>query len=865
MLNGSATATVSFFHERLEVTPLPEERIPDCFPPVKKQTFGYIYIRCHESYEAYGACKLGSASNIPERDDVYATGEIKRGFFALVVEVPYELKKSLERLLQHTFKEHHLYLNGGTEFYNKAILPLVEPLLQQLQILYRILPPEEIQRLVRSKKKGNSSCPPTPSPTTLSLTFSPTEVSEEIPIIKTTTLTTLTATPSATIITPPDSPMITHSQTPISNSIKHPATTSATIITPPDSPIVSQNETPTLPPPFASTVLSASSSSSSSSASNNDEMSYTPRTYQREIIEKGIEYLTNHDKGVLVLMCGVGKTLISLWIAQGLNASSILIGVPNSLLLEQWEKVVQILFPSHPFLRVCKGVPRNQIATFLQNHREQCVVVTTYASCHKVHTAVEEMNTMATDPFRFHMKISDECHHLTTGNLQDACERKSYVLMLQIPARKQLSLTATIKQLESDSLDENVVSNVTVKHFGEIIDRKGLLWAINQQIVCDYVIQTLVTDESKIEQYLERFNIVNNLDKRLFLSAFAALKSLAVGDSHHLLIYANTMEHAWKIDHFVAQLVQKGFFDGTDLFFSRYDSDRENATNHATILEKFQSSRFGILTCVYCLGEGWDLPLLDGVVFAENMTSNIRIVQCALRPGRKNKDEPNKRCKIILTALNIDDYDEKDGDMRHNREVIHQMGLEDETIHQKIHVIQMNVAPTVRVAPTTLGRSETRCTDLGEYDEQFTGRLRLKTRDRATQTTSYAKAKRIVRQNHITSPESYYALCDTDIRLPRNPEIAYSKFFTTWMDFLGDEQVYYDLETCKRKVREYVAEDPQLKKDFLDLATMCHHLCQIDSSFPPAGVWTDYYGVSDLSTIISLAKKRKAKISLGLS
>ena len=38
-----------------------------------------IYIRLHESYEKYNACKVGKTLNIPERDSLYTTGEIKRG------------------------------------------------------------------------------------------------------------------------------------------------------------------------------------------------------------------------------------------------------------------------------------------------------------------------------------------------------------------------------------------------------------------------------------------------------------------------------------------------------------------------------------------------------------------------------------------------------------------------------------------------------------------------------------------------------------------------------------------------------------------------------------------------------------------
>ena len=50
--------------------------------------FGYIYIRNHLSYNEYDACKMGKTTNIPERDMQYATGEIKRGYFELVIQVP---------------------------------------------------------------------------------------------------------------------------------------------------------------------------------------------------------------------------------------------------------------------------------------------------------------------------------------------------------------------------------------------------------------------------------------------------------------------------------------------------------------------------------------------------------------------------------------------------------------------------------------------------------------------------------------------------------------------------------------------------------------------------------------------------------
>ena len=67
---------------------------------------GYIYIRFHESYDIYDACKLGHTNNIPDRDSTYSTGEIKRGHFKMVfqiVKADYNITH-IERLLQKSFE-----------------------------------------------------------------------------------------------------------------------------------------------------------------------------------------------------------------------------------------------------------------------------------------------------------------------------------------------------------------------------------------------------------------------------------------------------------------------------------------------------------------------------------------------------------------------------------------------------------------------------------------------------------------------------------------------------------------------------------------------------------------------------------------
>lgn len=732
-----------------------------------EQSIGYIYIRSHPSYDVDDACKLGKATNIPERDTQYATGEIKRGNFEVVFEVPIKQMGPIERLLQNEFHELNIRYDGGTEFYNKKIIALIEPRLKFHGINYKKLTADEISDLVRCNRVKNTI--------------------QKINI---------------------------------------------------------------------DTLIQSLIQMGISKRTDNVVISYTPRDDQIIIINKSVSHFQEYDKGMLVLMCGVGKSLISLWITQKLTINTTLIGVPNKLLVKQWENIIGIVFQNVPYMIVSGGIDSEDIMRFLKKNGNNCIVITTYSSAHKVYTATKQIS------YKFGMKILDEVHHLTTNNMELEHTTKKYVQMLNIQSVKQLSLTATLKQLQSMGHDDNVVSNDNIQYFGEIIDRKCLLWAINENIICDYVIQTIITNEEQLEQQLARFNIIEENDKRLFLSAFAALKSVSDGHSHHLLIYSNNKENSLKLVKYVKMLLDDNYFDIPELYYSNYHSEMK-PKDQKEILNAFEKAPFGIITCVYCLGEGWDFPLLDGVVFAENMTSNIRIVQSALRASRKNKKDANKKTKIILPILNRDDWLEnnENQDLKKVREVIYQMGLEDETITQKIKVFRIDIQKQDPKTKTEKNTKET-VDEFGEYDDELTQRLRLKTVRRTALGTTYEKARKIIAEKNIKNKEEYYALCDKDNRLCKEPEIVFKGQFTNWIEYLSIERVYYDLETCRNKISEYLELDPELKTHCLELSIVSNELCKKDSLFPPDGLWTDYYNIKNLRDIIVISNRKKLNIVL---
>ncbi len=56
---------------------------------------------------------------------------------------------------------------------------------------------------------------------------------------------------------------------------------------------------------------------------------YTPHKYQSEAIEDVVSGFETAERGQLIMACGTGKTLISLWIKERLNAKRALVLVPS--------------------------------------------------------------------------------------------------------------------------------------------------------------------------------------------------------------------------------------------------------------------------------------------------------------------------------------------------------------------------------------------------------------------------------------------------------------------------------------------------------------------------------------------------------
>lgn len=227
----------------------------------------------------------------------------------------------------------------------------------------------------------------------------------------------------------------------------------------------------------------------------------------------------------------------------------------------------------------------------------------------------------------YDMMVLDEFHHLSS--VGDKQANGSYLDALKINAKMWLSLTATMKNVVSNKAGVSVVSNLDCEKFGKIVVQKNISWAIKKQYICPYRVENVEPMEKSLKD-------------KIACIADIAWNTIFSKKCHHVLVIMNTMEQCKK---FTKLVERKNKIEG--LYVGHHISDTSKKEKDETY-DRFVQAKCGILSTVYSLGEGWDCPILDGVIIGDNMTANTRILQSIMRPCRLDAKDPNKIGKIII-------------------------------------------------------------------------------------------------------------------------------------------------------------------------------------------------------------------------
>lgn len=402
-----------------------------------------------------------------------------------------------------------------------------------------------------------------------------------------------------------------------------------------------------------------------------------PRPYQRVILKAVVSGLEKHDRGKLIAACGIGKTLLSLWIVESLKTRCVLFVAPSLQLvrqtLKEWSTQASREFN---YLCVCSdetvdiqkdtaGLAQNEsdiavttnvadVVQFLKTPLTTKFIFSTYQSLDVISAA--ELRIRG---FSFDMVVCDEAHH-TAG--VDGNSLFSMVLdNNNIPSRKRLFMTATERivtpRVRTKLLEvgKTIFSMEDERTYGPVLYKLNFGEAISNNIISDYRIVVSAIGPSELKQLITTNRYVRDdaaatgaepiaeLAKRLILMKSIDQLSITKAVSFHSKV-AEAKAFAARLE---AGFKQSGI-NKAKVF---HVNGSMTAAVRSEYIREFEESDVAVITNVRCLNEGVDVPAMDGVFFCDPKESQIDIVQAVGRALRQPYGTRGKIAYIVIPIL----------------------------------------------------------------------------------------------------------------------------------------------------------------------------------------------------------------------
>jgi len=404
----------------------------------------------------------------------------------------------------------------------------------------------------------------------------------------------------------------------------------------------------------------------------------TPHKFQEEIIGDVVKGLETSDRGKIVAACGVGKTLVSLWITEKRADKLVLFLAPSLQLIRQtlgvWAKEANGQFS---YLCVCSdrtvaleedeyGLTVDQldvpvttsykvVRSFINEPAagRKKVVFATYQSVSVISKAIDR-------GFRsFDITIFDEAHR-TAG-------AKSSVMFAEalndksVPSKKRLFMTATERILSPRAKaaaakgSQEIFSMDDVSKYGPVFHKLSFGRAIKLGIISDYrIVFACVTDR----------DVSKAIKERAYVSVSDETgRSSGVCDVdfvYRLMILEKCIRELGikKVISFHDRVQNAKRFSGMlnfegrgDLSYVGHVSGSMTSAERRGIIKRFEEADTSVLTNVRCLSEGVDVPQIDAVYFTNPKSSVVDIVQAVGRAMRQPYGHKGKVAYIVVPLI----------------------------------------------------------------------------------------------------------------------------------------------------------------------------------------------------------------------
>ena len=395
-----------------------------------------------------------------------------------------------------------------------------------------------------------------------------------------------------------------------------------------------------------------------------------PRDHQKEARDAVVQEFRTADRGQLIMACGTGKTYVTLWVKEALNAQCTLVLVPSlgllSQLLREWTFAAATPFE---VLCVCSdqtvGAKGNDEAIHsvadlafpvtsdaadvkrLLSGRGNRVVFATYQSSAVIAAAQADTAIPA-----FDLVVADEAHRCAgkvgsdfTAILDNAQIRASKRLFATATPR---TYSSTVKKAAEDRGVE-VVGMDNVALFGEVLYALPFGKAIEQKLLTDYRVVIIGVDDPTIAQWIGKRALVSTdtgiaTDSESLAAQIGLLKAMKDYDLKRVISFHGRVNRA---EAFTTDLQNAMQWIGDEhrpsgSLLTDFVSGNMPASRRRVKLDQLKAigaTERGVLSNARCLSEGVDVPSLDGVAFIDPRRSQVDIIQAVGRAIRLSSDK----------------------------------------------------------------------------------------------------------------------------------------------------------------------------------------------------------------------------------
>lgn len=421
------------------------------------------------------------------------------------------------------------------------------------------------------------------------------------------------------------------------------------------------------------------------------------KPHQTAAIEAVVNGFRDHDRGRLIMACGTGKTLTSLRINEALGSRRTLLLVPSISLAQQslkdWGRHAKEDFDClvvcsdetvasdrhDPALRYAADLSikpttnPDEIAAFLAKRRSRpALVISTYQSCERVSRGQAKAMKW------FDLAICDEAHRVV-GHAES--QFATVLHDKKIRARRRLFMTATPRYFTPRAKQRGVEQDIELvsmddeTKFGpefHVLTFHEAITAKPKPLLTDYQVVVIGVTNAEAKAWVADAKLIRTkdgleTDARTLAAQIGLAKAIKQYDLRKMITFHRSIPRASRFvdgerrDSLPAVIEKmRPANRPAGQLWARHVSGKTAASKRASLLKELgdlQTGTRGLISNCACLGEGVDVPALDGVAFIDPKGSIVDIIQAV---GRVIRKSPDKKIGTIVIPVFVDESEDAD-------------------------------------------------------------------------------------------------------------------------------------------------------------------------------------------------------------